>query len=110
MKIYTDDLEIGQFVIITAEKEISEERVEQGWGFFGVERRQRYQINGYPIQIIAIELPFIMGRGYQGHTAPIDTRQVQLSKVGKEYVRAFIEDMPTDQPVAESFLAFSELI
>lgn len=83
MPIPIDDLSVGQWVFITDSESI------ESYSFFGDQSRTVYPVDGRPLKIKAISLPFIVVTDTdQRYNAAIDTREVDLTRADAKYVKA----------------------
>jgi len=85
---YIDDLDVGMFVAILDQPE--QERSPFGFPMWITEdderRKRKTSGTGEPLEILAISLPFLCVTDGKRRFS-VDTRAVDLQKLGKDYVR-----------------------
>lgn len=92
-----DDLYVGQLVAVTGHRE----RFQSTPWSEPVERESRESVDGWPLRIIAISLPFICVDDGEDRF-PLDLRQVMVQRVSKRYAEMVREGVRGKLPESTS--------
>ncbi len=85
MPLNVDDLSVGQWVAV--EKDLSSDEDSDASPFWFVPHRQESKVDGMPLRIVAISLPFLCVTNGQ-HRFVLDSREVRLCRLSPQFVRA----------------------
>ena len=88
------ELATGQHITIL-------EEIEEGYedAMFSIGGSRTHQLVGVPLQVVAIDLPFVVTRLPLGQRFTLDTRSYRLMELKPEFVKAFApEPTPPSNP------------
>lgn len=94
-----DDLRVGQWVAIHHDVPKDNGREEDSPFFFGYRQPQQSSVDGKPLKILALSLPFVaVTDGEQRF--PVDVRETKLIKLSPKYVKMMNRRAVRHQPLA----------
>ena len=88
-----EDLKKGHYIVITGLKNQEE---PEPFGMFPFPR-QKPSFNGEPLQVIAVDLPFISITDVRGRVGALDFREVEIRKVTTHYADSFYTAVHTNR-------------
>ena len=93
MPIRLDDLRVGKWVAIESDAAEPVENPFGDYSFFGRQAKKGSLVNGQPLQIKAISLPFLAVTD-GNHRFSLDTREVRVCLLDSKYVKAMTQEKP----------------
>ncbi len=88
-RVNFDELKAGQWVVLT--EEITKDEGYQESNIFG-SRHYHWRPDGQPLEVLAVDLPFVMVKALSGAVSSVDIRYYRLMKCYKKYVQAAIDE------------------
>lgn len=93
-RINFDDLKKGQWIVITG-------MIEEETGFqeFSpwMPRQRHHHPDGRPLEVLAVDLPFILVEAVTGDTFTVDTRRFTVQRTHKKYVEEAAKALETTE-------------
>ena len=93
MPIRLDDLRVGKWIAIESDAAEPVENPFGDYSFFGRQSKKGSLVNGQPLQIKAISLPFLAVTD-GNHRFSLDTREVRVCLLDPKYVKAMTQEKP----------------
>ena len=88
MGLKVDDLTVGQWVAI--ERELTEEQSPDSGPFWFVQHRRETKVDGMPLRIVAISLPFVCVTNGKFRFV-LDTREIVFCRLCPKFVKSLTE-------------------